>query len=328
MIRLVPLAVAAVAGLSLLATTPAIATPNEQPNAAISALAHASPAALSDVASSTSSGKVALRNLNATATIAATSADPITIAAPARPTISVTLPYSQNDAANTSTEAGVGSYDNGNGSSTVTVAHTDASVAFHSVIWNASAPSNYPYHLSLPTGATIVPNKSGGALSILDADGAWISGVAPAWAVDANGTAVPTHYEISGSTISQIVDHSATTAYPVVADPWLGVALISKVVWVTGTAPWGPTAEVFPTSAGRNTVFAPAAANEAAWGEALEKTTRSRLNHNNLHDQFSCHWQVVRYASPNKSSWNLDSGRPDVGLAATIAASCNPGGGD
>lgn len=49
------------------------------------------------------------------------------------------------------------------------------------------------------------------------------------WAFDANGTPVPTHYEVQGSTLVQVVDHTgAGIAYPVVADP----------TFITGTNVW------------------------------------------------------------------------------------------
>lgn len=39
------------------------------------------------------------------------------------------------------------------------------------------------------------------------------------------------------------------------------------------------------------------------------------------HDQLVYHWANAGYA---KVPWNLDSWRPDVGYAATVAALCNP----
>lgn len=43
--------------------------------------------------------------------------------------------------------------------------------------------------------------------------------IGAAWAVDANGAPVETHYEIEGSSLIQVVNVDADTAYPVVADP-------------------------------------------------------------------------------------------------------------
>lgn len=64
-----------------------------------------------------------------------------------------------------------------------------------------------------------------GVVVITDGAGNFAGGVAPAWAKDANGNAIATHYEISGDTLTQVVDHSGTDAYPIVADPWLGIQL-------------------------------------------------------------------------------------------------------
>lgn len=46
-----------------------------------------------------------------------------------------------------------------------------------------------------------------------------VATIAPAWAVDANGEPVGTRYELDGATLTQVVDVTATTAFPVTADP-------------------------------------------------------------------------------------------------------------
>ena len=55
--------------------------------------------------------------------------------------------------------------------------------------------------------------------------------VAPTpWALDANGVNVPTYYEISGTTLTQVVEHKAGDfVYGIVADPW----------WNPFSWPWG-----------------------------------------------------------------------------------------
>jgi hypothetical protein len=56
--------------------------------------------------------------------------------------------------------------------------------------------------------------------------------VAPAWAIDANGQRVPTHYEIRGNSIVQVIDFTADTAFPVIADPqywyWWGYTVTTS----------------------------------------------------------------------------------------------------
>ncbi|WKB36474.1 hypothetical protein QS257_05045 [Terrilactibacillus sp. S3-3] len=60
----------------------------------------------------------------------------------------------------------------------------------------------------------------------------------PAWAKDANGNNVHTHYEVNGDTITQVIDTDNTTAYPVVADPnWGGkiAACAAAISWFIGS---------------------------------------------------------------------------------------------
>ncbi len=56
---------------------------------------------------------------------------------------------------------------------------------------------------------------------VLAADGGGLTGIIDApWAYDANGTPVPTHYEISGDVLTQVVDHICDNyTYPITADP-------------------------------------------------------------------------------------------------------------
>lgn len=61
-------------------------------------------------------------------------------------------------------------------------------------------------------------------------DGIYVP-VAPAWATDAAGVPVRTYYEVRGDRLAQIVVPSATTVYPVVADP----------TWGWRNAAWGLT---------------------------------------------------------------------------------------
>ncbi|MCJ1704313.1 MULTISPECIES: hypothetical protein [unclassified Rathayibacter] len=56
-----------------------------------------------------------------------------------------------------------------------------------------------------------------GSVSISEGD-EFIGGIEAPWAVDALGRSLSTHYEISGSTLTQVID-TAEAAFPVVADP-------------------------------------------------------------------------------------------------------------
>lgn len=45
------------------------------------------------------------------------------------------------------------------------------------------------------------------------------------------------------------------------------------------------------------------------------------INHyNSLYDQYMCHFYIAKF----KDKWNIEEGRPDVGIHETIKALCNP----
>ena len=237
-------------------------------------------------------------------------------------TFTVSLPAA--NAAESAQPVGEGSvsFDNNDGSTTVPVVVNDGSIQINTVIESASAPSDYRYEINVPGGGSLSADTDG-AVSILDSRGDWVGGVAAPWAKDADGTALPTSYAIEGTTLVQHVDLSAARiAYPVVADPWFGIALIDHTTWAN-TWQYSPTLQVIPTWWGRNTGVA---ANGAAWSETLSKT--SRWGHPNpdtaaMRTQFDCHWYAVRMYAPNKPSWDLDSKLPNTSLANEIRYGCN-----
>ena len=88
------------------------------------------------------------------------------------------------------------------------------------------ADESCAYPLTLPAGHSLVATTDGGAW-VVDATGTVKAAFEPAWAKDAAGRSMPTHYSISGNTLTQVVEHGgvADITSPVVADP-LPVILI------------------------------------------------------------------------------------------------------
>jgi hypothetical protein len=86
------------------------------------------------------------------------------------------------------------------------------------VIRSAEAPRRFEFRVGAPDGATLRLADSG-AIGVVDPSGTAIAVVEAASATDARGRPVPTHYEVEGMTISQIVDHGEDTVHPVVAYP-------------------------------------------------------------------------------------------------------------
>lgn len=82
----------------------------------------------------------------------------------------------------------------------------------------SSAPSEYAFALDMPEGATAAVEHDG-SVAIRDRQGILLSGYDVPWAIDADGNAVPTSFRIDGDVLVQSVDLSATSAFPVIADP-------------------------------------------------------------------------------------------------------------
>ena len=57
-----------------------------------------------------------------------------------------------------------------------------------------------------------------------------VASISPPWALDAEGSEVPTRYEVQGSTLRQVVDHEGAR-YPVVADPEISFGLRAYVTF-------------------------------------------------------------------------------------------------
>ncbi|MGH1524723.1 DUF2599 domain-containing protein [Leifsonia sp. L25] len=112
-----------------------------------------------------------------------------------------------------------------------------------------------------------------------------------------------------------MVDFTERTVFPVVAHPWLGINLVDNAAWS------GNTLMVYPSWYAR-AWGAPTMAGLAMWDEVVKRAPSA--NTGSMYNQFFCHWDFVRFRVPNKVSWNLDKNRPNVGYAATVAASCNP----
>ncbi|MGO2643131.1 hypothetical protein [Brevibacterium aurantiacum] len=128
------------------------------------------------------------------------------------------LPFADEADVGSSTDPGTVTYDNGNSTSSVVLVHDTGSVQVATVIDSAAAPSRYDYPIDLPEGSGLVL-RDGGAVVIDDATGEVLGSFAAPWAKDATGKDVPTRYELDGQTLTQIVDHDSSFAYPVVADP-------------------------------------------------------------------------------------------------------------
>lgn len=92
-------------------------------------------------------------------------------------------------------------------------------VQIHTVLHDSASPTEFSYPLS---GGTALLREDGGIDIVNAGDGQSqqiLAAIDAPWATDAAGDAVPTHYELNGDSIVQVVAPTPTTVFPVVADP-------------------------------------------------------------------------------------------------------------
>ncbi|WP_347110157.1 DUF2599 domain-containing protein [Paenarthrobacter sp. S56] len=237
-------------------------------------------------------------------------ASPISLESSTGTSIKISLPFAGEAAGAKPVLNGVVAYDNDNGSTTVPVVKNDGSIQIMTVIKDSAAPTTYTYNIGLAPNSSLVPESDGG-VSVLGPDGSRIGAFAPAWAKDANGTDVKTRYEVAGTNLVQVVEHSAAdTAYPITADPYFGIDLISSAYWSGGTF------VVTPTWWARANGNSPMA-HQALLTEFCDKY-RSACN-TQMWWQLACHAQFA----PFKATWNLDSWRWRDSYYAYIINWCN-----
>lgn len=132
--------------------------------------------------------------------------------------VSIGLPESEGASSAVPLRSGAITYPANNGVAN-TVIPLDDGVQMLTTITSADASISLPYDVDVDGGGSIVLTDDGAAL-ILDAAGNPLLTTTVPWAVDAEGATVPTHYEVVGDQLVQIVEHTgADFVYPIVADP-------------------------------------------------------------------------------------------------------------
>ena len=99
--------------------------------------------------------------------------------------------------------------------------------AFRALFNIATSDSPREYRFDVDPAFELFPLEDGG-ITVRTADGDLAGTIAPPWAVDRNGVAVPTDYTIAGNTVIQRVHPSTSTAFPIVADPfWIPALMVT-----------------------------------------------------------------------------------------------------
>ncbi|WCT05801.1 hypothetical protein [Rhodococcus qingshengii] len=108
------------------------------------------------------------------------------------------------------------------GQSKITVTEPDGGRRTFFLIHDATSSHEAEIPVDVPPGGHMHVNPDG-SVTVFDADGNPVSVVAAPWAYDANGTPIPTHYEIRDGQLVQVVDTAGieNLLYPILADPEL-----------------------------------------------------------------------------------------------------------
>ncbi|MEV7768512.1 hypothetical protein [Microbacterium sp. NPDC086615] len=183
---------------------------------------------------------VVARTGDVTAVLPADVEQPVTLSTPGGQEVSVTLPSDGGTTATKRVGDGAVEHELGDGSSIIPAVRSNGVLQVMSVTSDAAAPTTFTYEVAAGDGGSLVAQPDGGA-SVLDRDGQEAATVAPPWALDADGRSVPTHYEIDGDRLTQVIDTAAAAkvTYPVVADPGVSVTYYRyDVIDVRRTMNW------------------------------------------------------------------------------------------
>lgn len=178
------------------------------------------------------------------------------------------------------------------------------------IIEGFESPTEYEFDVGLPDGATMRVDEAG-SIAMLSREGVYLGGIARPWAVNSDGATVSTRLEVSGNRVTQHVEHrSISTQYPVIADPWLGLALYRHPA--VSNSPKGYKINVVPTAWGTQN------GNNASIWWAHRDEVKTKLGGDawrwtsTIQEQFYCHLAGLPASLPE---YNLESWRPLRGWA-------------
>ncbi|MDX2684102.1 hypothetical protein [Streptomyces scabiei] len=177
--------------------------------------------------------------------------DGVSLQSDGAPEVTIDLPNADASKDAVRLKDGTVAYPGTDGSAQAVVP-AEGGVQMLTTIANSDAPTRFAYKVDVPDGGRVEVSPDNTQALVFDGQGNITVAVPAVWAKDANGTAVPTHFESDGKTLTQVVNHtSGNYAYPVVADPfwffiagWVlracGIGFLGgwAGAWVTGANMW------------------------------------------------------------------------------------------
>lgn len=200
------------------------------------------------------------------------------------------------------------------------------------VIETIDSPEEYVCDFTIPSGyhfqfATDPFGEKDGSIELVDNYNNPVMALMLPWAKDSKGKDVQTEYIIINETIIQKVYHkNAQYSYPIIADP-----TTQYNNWFKGTT-WtkksgGYSLSVKPSKSLITSMNAKkgcmiASVTNTSWNTLYNQHKNSKYwkNTQGMKDQYKCH----AFNAQNKSVWNLDTWRPNVGYTKTVLTLCNP----
>ncbi|MDR1033499.1 MAG: DUF2599 domain-containing protein [Bifidobacteriaceae bacterium] len=171
-----------------------------------------------------------------------------------------------------------------------------------------------------------------GSVLLRDIGGNAISAVDIPWAKDADGNDVPTHYEIDGLKLTQVVEPNADAQYPIVADPLSITSYFYSSKWTSSGKTVALSLDPKPSVrvAGPAILFLPwgfmisNAIRKASW-DSIQNTYKRHNNWSNpagMKMQYECH---LYFAFWKGGTYNLEPWRRNVNWGSMIwDHHCNP----
>ncbi len=188
----------------------------------------------------------------------------------------------------------------------------DGSVQLQTIIKDAQSTHDLAYKLDVSESAKMKLLENGSVVAI-GQDGRLELGLAKPWAVDAEGKRVKTYFTMDGNTVTQHVKPGPDTAYPIVADPWIGGRLFSRI-WSDryqgdlryngNVSRWGAFLLADPSGTGQSRMLT------AGWKEWTDKYPAIK-DKPTLRQQYACHIAAGAIGIPFTGTWNLERFRAD-----------------
>ena len=113
------------------------------------------------------------------------------------------LPFAESSADGVVVAEGVVAFDNHNDTLTVPVLKDDGSVQITTIIESSAALERFHYQVTAAEDSQLRLEEDG-TVTVLTDKGEYAGTIAAAWAKDASGAEVATHYEITDTTLTQL----------------------------------------------------------------------------------------------------------------------------